>query len=294
MRLFRTLWGTIPQIGGPRAVELTTVLDLIKKGGYTGIEVAVKFLVETPGIAQLIAQRDLAVIAIAFTDGPNSEIPSIGSKPQSASVPAHLEALEKQIIAVKAFNPVLLNVHGGRDFFDRAQVSEYFRGVSDLERKYDGFPIAHETHRCRVLYSPWVVADVLAEFPNLKLVADLSHYVCVAEALFDCPQLDKVIKLLAPHVIHIHARVGFEEGPQVPDPRAPEWRKHLEAHEEFWRVIWRSQRERGMTNPTLTPEHGPFPYQHVLPHTLTPTADIFDINTWIGERQLVNFNALGK
>jgi hypothetical protein len=78
----------------------------------------------------------------------------------------------------------------------------------------------------------------------------------------------------------------------VPDPRAPEWRKHLEAHEHFWRTIWRSQLSRGIVSSTLTPEHGPFPYQHVLPHTMTPTADIYDINTWIGERQRANYAAL--
>ncbi len=83
-------------------------------------------------------------------------------------------------------------------------------------------------------------------------------------------------------------------GPQVPDPRAPEWLGHVEAHERYWRTIWRAQKAAGVASPTLTPEHGPFPYQHVLPHTMVPTADIFDINTWMGERQLRNYNALDK
>ncbi len=212
MRLFRCLWGMIPETGGPRAVQLPTVLDLIQQSGYAGVELTVKLLVETPGIAELFAQRKLAVIAIAFTDGPQAEIPAIGSTSQPASVRGHLDALEKQIVAAKAFAPVLLNVHGGRDFFDRAQVREYFQGVEALEQKHSAFPIAHETHRARILYSPWVIPDVLAEFPRLKLVADLSHFVCVAEALFDCPQLDGVVEQLAPNVVHVHARVGFEEG----------------------------------------------------------------------------------
>ncbi len=28
--------------------------------------------------------------------------------------------------------------------------------------------------------------------------------------------------------VHVHARVGYEQGPQVPDPRLPEWRYALE------------------------------------------------------------------
>ncbi len=209
MRLFRCLWGMVE---GPRAMELPAVLDLIKKGGYTGVEMTVKLLVETPGLAAMLSARNLAVIAIAFTDGPQADIPSLASKSHSSSVAAHLDALSKQVAAAAAFGPVLVNVHGGRDFFDRAQVRQYFVGVADIEQRFPALPIAHETHRSRILYSPWVMRDVLADFPRLKLVADLSHFVCVAEALFGCPELDAVVDLLAPNVVHIHARVGFEEG----------------------------------------------------------------------------------
>ncbi|HAS19048.1 MAG TPA: xylose isomerase, partial [Flavobacteriaceae bacterium] len=40
---------------------------------------------------------------------------------------------------------------------------------------------------------------------------------------------------------HVHARVGFEEGPQVNDPQAPEWKKALERHLNLWETIAKRQ-----------------------------------------------------
>ena len=37
------------------------------------------------------------------------------------------------------------------------------------------------------------------------------------------PDLNEAIDAAIPHVLHVHARVGFDQGPQVSDPFAPEW-----------------------------------------------------------------------
>ena len=70
--------------------------------------------------------------------------------------------------------------------------------------------------------------------PELLLCADLSHFVVVTETHPADWKLTEAIDALADRVIHIHARVGYEEGPQVNDPRvsiqsktkAPEWEDH--------------------------------------------------------------------
>ncbi|SQH78215.1 conserved protein of unknown function, might belong to Xylose isomerase domain-containing protein TIM barrel [Shewanella benthica] len=46
-------------------------------------------------------------------------------------------------------------------------------------------------------------------------------------------QQQRVEKLLA-NVHHIHARVGFEEGPQVTDPQDPRWHEQLHNHTQLW------------------------------------------------------------
>lgn len=60
--------------------------------------------------------------------------------------------------------------------------------------------------------------------PGLREVADHgntllwcygSHYTCVAEAMPHEEPLRSVVGSLAPHVHHIHARVGYSDGPQA-------------------------------------------------------------------------------
>lgn len=147
----------------------------------------------------------------------------------------------------------------------------------------------HETHRKRWLHSPWVTRDFLPRHPELKVVADLSHWVCVAETDTNDPELEAAIELLAPRVHHIHARVGYDHGPQVADPRAPEWMPYTEGHESWWKKIWDEMAKRGDEWTTVTPEHGPPNYQQTIPHTRIPTAEIWDVNHFIGLRSQRNF-----
>jgi hypothetical protein len=98
-----------------------------------------------------------------------------------------------------------------------------------------------------------------------------------------------------PNVVHIHARVGFEEGPQVNDPRAPEWKAHVEGFENWWQLIWKHQRDvKKYTVTSVTPEQGPFTYQPCIPYTLQPLADIWEVNNWIGDRMKKIVDDLNK
>lgn len=48
-----------------------------------------------------------------------------------------------------------------------------------------------------------------------------------------------------------HCRVGYDHGPQVSDPRAPEWLPYMEGHERWWDRIWQAQKDRGMEYTTM-------------------------------------------
>lgn len=145
-----------------------------------------------------------------------------------------------------------------------------------------GVPISHETHRLRYFGTPWQTRHILKLFPELRVTCDFSHWVCVCERLL--PDLGETIALAARQCHHLHARAGFEEGPQVPDPSAPEYAAHLQAHEGWWDTIWQSQQARGLAESTLTPEFGPPPYLHTLLHTNVPVADLANVCDWMARR----------
>ena len=48
-----------------------------------------------------------------------------------------------------------------------------------------GIPVAHETHRRRLLWNPWQARDLMKAVPELMVNADLSHWVCACERIFD-------------------------------------------------------------------------------------------------------------
>lgn len=123
----------------------------------------------------------------------------------------------------------------------------------------------------------------------LKLNCDYSHWVVVCERAID--DLLPILAMCAERAVHVHARVGFENGPQVSDPRAPEWLQMCEAHERWWDLIWESQRRRGYSHSTLTPEFGPPSYQPVAPYTSEPLADLVAICDWMALRQRARFAA---
>jgi hypothetical protein len=98
-----------------------------------------------------------------------------------------------------------------------------------------------------------------------------------------------MLELCARRALHIHPRVGYEQGPQVPEPRAPEYHRPVEAHFAWWEKIWDGQRARGFETITMTPEYGPDGYLQREPFTQKPAADLWELNTWTGHRLTQKF-----
>jgi hypothetical protein len=98
-----------------------------------------------------------------------------------------------------------------------------------------------------------------------------------------------VVSEIAKHAHHIHARVGYDQGPQVPHPAAPEYADALASHQRYWEAIWSIQRDKGSSFTTMTPEFGPDGYLHTVPFTQLPVADLWEINAWMGQSEHEHF-----
>lgn len=174
--------------------------------------------------------------------------------------------------------PILMNSHTGRDFFSFQQNLELIDIASEFSAK-TGITIGHETHRGRLGYSPSVLQEFFDVRPDFCLTADLSHWVCVTESWLEnfSGPLEQVIR----RARHIHARVGFEEGPQIPDPRAPEWAHAIAHFTGWWDRMVASRFESGAKQLTFTTEFGPPPYLPTIPFENRPVADQFAINCYM-------------
>lgn len=288
--------------------RLETLLPALKLLGYDGVEAPLKLALNIPNFNELLRQNELDLGIIVFSDGPvapGGSVPGLDghwigdrlpgfTEPVSSSaspseiVQSHQIVFKEQVdAAMSAFDPAYINSHSGNDSFTRKMAVDFFEDAIAFDET-----VMHETHRKRYLHSPWVARDFVPLFPKLRLVADLSHWINVAETDTNDPSLNGVIDMLADRVYHVHCRVGYDHGPQVSDPRAPEWIAYMNGHEAWWDAIWKAQISRGQDVTTMMAEHGPPTYQQTTPHTQEPLASIWDINHWIHLRRQLRFAEL--
>ena len=262
--LFRHLWGI--------SEDWETAFPRIQAAGYAGIEAPLPAPADQSRFRALLDKYDFAYIAQIFTQG--------------NTVAEHLDSFQTGLLASRELQPMFVNSHSGSDSMDEDQVHSFFSRALELEADM-GLPVSHETHRSRILFNPWITKRLLLKFEQLRLCCDYSHWVCVCERLLETES--DIFELCARHSLHLHTRVGYEQGPQVPDPRAPEYAHHLEVHEALWRMIWKAQAEQGCKLSTMTPEFGPPYYLHTYPYSNQPVADLWEICNWQARRQSMNY-----
>ncbi len=117
--------------------------------------------------------------------------------------------------------PLYINCHSGRDYFSMEENETFIAHTTELA-KQTGIKICHETHRSRMLFAAPVAKNYIQKHPELRITFDVSHWCNVSESLLS--DQEENIDMTLPRVDHIHARIGHAEGPQVNDPRAPEWK----------------------------------------------------------------------
>lgn len=243
----------------------TEFIENAKASGYDGIEIwAPRDSSQQKEISDALKKYNMKVI---FLCGSNPSLP-------------YEESLREYISYLKnAFklNPIAVNSHTGSDFYSYEQNKSFIEQAGKLSNYY-GIPIYHETHRGRFSYSMPETIKYLEKNDALNLTLDISHWMVVHESLLEdrTDLLDEVIDKSR----HIHARVGFEQGPQVNDPTAPEWKKVLNRHLAIWEaVIQKNWENKKMV--TITTEFGPPGYMPTEPITMLPLSNQWEANVFI-------------
>lgn len=192
----------------------------------------------------------------------------------------HIDTFKKAVDAAASNTyqrPLYINCHSGRDFFTEEQNQPFINHTTQVA-KATGIRICHETHRSRIMYAAPVTRQLIEKNPELKLTLDISHWCNVHESFLADQQ--ETIEIALTRVEHIHARIGHPEGPQVSDPRAPEWETAVKAHFAWWDKVMDRKRKNGERMTVLT-EFGPPDYMWTLPYTRQPLADQWAINVYM-------------
>jgi sugar phosphate isomerase/epimerase len=273
LQTFKTLWG--------HEGTLNSAIGEALQAGFDGIEGPAPENASDAGqLEARLKETDLAYIAEITTAG--SYVPE-----RSASLQDHLHSFETKLEHSMQLQPLFITCLGGCDAWPEDDNLEFFSAAMKLA-KGAGVRLSFETHRSRALFNPWITQRMVSQLPEMLLTVDFSHWCVVCERLMDT-ELD-VIHAIADNVQHIHARIGYEQGPQVPDPRAPEYDYALRAHQHWWEIIWQSQLNRHFEITTLTPEFGPDGYLQQAPFSQQPVADLWELNRWVAGEERNHFS----
>src|SRR5436190_8429437 len=235
-----------------------------KQAGYDGIEVW--FPTDVTARQEMMAAAKDQSLQVAFLFGGSDKDPK-----------KHLSEFKQAIETAVALKPVYINCHSGRDFFSFEDNRPFIDWITQLSKSTQ-IPMYHETHRGRILYSASVGRQFMEKIPELRLTLDVSHWCNVHESLLE--DQGETMALTLEITDHIHARIGHAEGPQVNDPRAPEWKRASDAHFAWWDKVVATKKREGRRMTFLT-EFGPVDYMPALPYTRQPMANQWEINTFM-------------
>jgi hypothetical protein len=263
LKSIKALWGM--------EGSLEQQFERIAAAGYSGIESPLPqameellgFPAEDKEFRRLLERYNLDYIAMVFSGGAD-----------------HAESFREQVERAMTYGPILINSHSARDSMSFEEQAAFFEKALAIELKAN-IPVGHETHRGRAMFTPWTTGALLREYPELKLTADFSHWVCVCESLLG--DQTENLNLAIERTVHIHSRVGYAQGPQVTHPASPEYTLELATHLDWWRAVMQDRVRTGREL-TFTPEFGPVGYMHTLPFTAQPVTDLWEVCLWMKQR----------
>jgi sugar phosphate isomerase/epimerase len=258
------------------SIPLRDFVERVARAGFQATEIYLSELSDSPAACRdLHAEFGLRLIGQIAVREPTLD--------------GQFRSLERQYLRALEFGPVKINAHLGRDILSFADNVKILSRGCELATAH-GVPLCVETHRHQALFQLPETRRYVEALPKLQITADFSHFVCVHESTLE-DQLENLAAIL-PRVRHIHARVGHSEGPQVPDPRAPEWQAWTELFCGWWDQMLQLARERGDAAFTITPEFGPPTYMPCTPFENRPVADAWEINMWMRTMLMERFATL--
>lgn len=255
---------------GAEDIPWETFLEQVKMAGYDGVEWAIASgtpIKQIEEVVLLADKHDLKLIAQHYDTN-------------YALFDRHYTAYLQWLSKILPFPWVKVNSQTGKDYFSFEQNSRLLAYANDYAAR-TGMEIMHETHRGKFSFCAQATKPYLQAEPRLFLTLDVSHWCCVSESLLEGQEA--ALQLSIERAQHIHARVGYTQGPQVPDPRLPEAAAALEFHVACWKKVAACRRAADDAVLTITPEFGPHPYMVHVPATGAPVAGQWQLNLFMME-----------
>jgi hypothetical protein len=238
--VFQSMWAMQNEQGvlpGPLEAQLTRIAE----AGFDGI---------TDHFYEPVAARRLAGLASG-----------LGLQIEGQVFPRTVDGLQPALDIASQYGCHHLTLQADLRPRSLSEAVTLVAGWLRLAEQVD-FPVLLETHRYRITNDLPFTLDLLGELPEVKLLADLSHYVVGREIpLQPDVQDQQQIETILQHSSGFHGRVASCEQVQVPIS-FEQHRPWVELFSRWWRYGIEDWRKRAGANASLsfTCELGPPPY----------------------------------
>lgn len=251
---------------GSEQLQLEDFFSRVKEAGYDGIDT---WMPEDANERKKF---------ISLLDEYQLNIVSHQHQAKGNNIKEFCKSLEYYLHLSMECNPLLINSHSGRDYFSLDEQLKLIDTVEEFSVKHN-IVVAHETHRGRIGYSPYNAMELFKHRSSMKITADFSHWTCVTESWLE--HSPEIMEEAIRRTKHVHARVGYTQGPQIPDPRLQAWKEPVGFFLGIWKQIIEYQKSIGTDFFTMTTEFGPPPYMWTNLSDGLPVVSQWNINCYM-------------
>ncbi|MEM9735722.1 MAG: sugar phosphate isomerase/epimerase [Pseudomonadota bacterium] len=225
LEIYQSLWAMQPHGPDWVKVPIEQAFEMVAEAGFDGmaIDLGAADMASMQATRPLFERFGLGCLIMAF--------------------PKTIEGLRPVLHMARDFNAIGVNVIGQvpvRRLAEMTPVLDCWHRMG-LE---EGVPVQFETHRNCITNDLYTTLEIIEALPEIRLCADLSHFVVDREFWWPIPAADKaLISRILARSDSFQGRVATREQIQV-SITFPQHRKWYDQFAEWWEEGFRSWRRR--------------------------------------------------
>ncbi len=228
LKIYTSLWAMQPHDQTGVKLPHDQVCEMVAAAGYDGMAI------------------DLGASDVSTAHAVRPHLEANGLTPLIVAFPKTIESLEDTLIMAKDFSAPFVDVIGQVmpiELDDMVRVIETWQEMSNRL----GMPIQFESHRNCITNDLYTMLQLLDRIPQMRVCADLSHYVVDREFWFPLSDHDRgLISRVLERADSFQGRVASRQQIQL-QLDFPQNQKWVELFKEWWREGLASWRQRNAT-----------------------------------------------
>ena len=232
LEVFQSLWAMQPHTPDGVKVPIERAFEMVADAGYDGmaIDLGVSDIETARRTRPLFDRHGLGCLIMAF--------------------PKTVEGLRPVLHMARDFNAVGVNIIGQVPALTLADMIPVLQAWIEMGVE-EGVPIQFETHRNCITNDLYTTLELIDAIPEMRLCADLSHFVVDREFWFPLSDYDQaLITRILERSDSFQGRVATREQIQV-SINFPQHRKWYDQFAAWWEQgfrDWRARNPKGICN----------------------------------------------